>query len=167
MNEQLTMLTENAPTSSAKTKNINIVRIMAVKEKSLKYGTDNIKNPETAIDLARLYFEERCNNDRENFLIMCLDAKNKITALNLNSTGTLNSTIVHPREVFKAAILANTAAIILAHNHPSGDPNPSREDIDLTNRLAEAGKILGIEILDHIIIGDGNSVSLKAKGLIH
>ncbi|TLM97475.1 hypothetical protein FDZ73_24970, partial [bacterium] len=82
------------------------------------------------------------------------------------SIGSLNASLVHPRELFKNAIKKSAAALILVHNHPSGDPSPSREDIDVTRRLAEAGKLLGIEILDHVIIGDLKYVSLKEKGII-
>lgn len=81
--------------------------------------------------------------------------------------GSLNSSIVHPREVFKEAVRLSTASVIVAHNHPSGDPTPSREDIDVTKRLASTGKMLGIELLDHVVIGiNGNMVSLKEKKLI-
>ncbi|KKK59891.1 hypothetical protein LCGC14_3029820, partial [marine sediment metagenome] len=80
------------------------------------------------------------------------------------AVGTLNAAIVHPREIFKIAIKANAAGLIVAHNHPSGDTNPSREDIALTRRLAEAGRILGIQFIDHIIIGDGCWLSMKEKG---
>jgi len=104
--------------------------------------------------------------DRECIVAIHLDCKNKINSVETISVGTLNSTLTHPREVFKGAILANAAAIILGHNHPSGNPTPSQEDITLTRRLAEAGRILGIEVLDHIILGDDDWVSLKAKQLL-
>lgn len=103
--------------------------------------------------------------DRENFVVLLLDTKNKVIGINTVSIGTLNSSLVHPREVFKPAILASAAALILAHNHPSGDPKPSREDIEVTKRLIEAGGLLGIQVLDHIIVGD-YCVSLKEQGYI-
>jgi DNA repair protein RadC len=109
------------------------------------------------------------DKDREEFLILMVDAKNKIIGIHSVSVGTLSLTVVHPREVFKAAILVNSSAIILAHNHPSGDPNPSREDITLTKRMEEAGKILGIRILDHIILGEesfGNYYSFADSGMM-
>ena len=81
------------------------------------------------------------------------------------STGSLNSSIVHPREIFKRAVLQNAASIIICHNHPSGDPTPSQEDINTTKRIYDAGKILGIELLDHVIIGDNKYTSLKEKGV--
>ncbi|MEI5988485.1 JAB domain-containing protein, partial [Dehalobacter restrictus] len=92
--------------------------------------------------------------------------RNNVLGISPVSVGSLNSSIVHPRECFKDAIRRNTNTIILLHNHPSGDPSPSREDLDITKRLAEGGKILGIEVLDHIIIGDKKYVSLKEQGII-
>lgn len=109
------------------------------------------------------YFE---NHDREEFVIIGLDGKNKIQFLNSVSMGCLTSSIVHPREVFKAAILGNAVALILCHNHPSGDPRPSPEDIEITKRLVQAGEILGIKILDHVIIGDEQYTSFADKGLL-
>jgi DNA repair protein RadC len=95
---------------------------------------------------------------------LLLDIKNKVIGINTVSIGNLNSSIVHPREVFKPAILSNAASILLAHNHPSGDPEPSREDVAITTRLVEAGKILGIDVIDHLILGDGCYHSLKEAG---
>jgi DNA repair protein RadC len=92
--------------------------------------------------------------DREAFVILLLDTKNRLIGINLVSVGTLTASLVHPREVFKPAITASASAVIGIHNHPSGDPSPSREDADLTRRLWEAGKLLGIRFLDHVIIGD-------------
>src|SRR5262245_39841910 len=91
--------------------------------------------------------------DRENFVILILDQKNKVLGVHTVSVGGLTASIVHPRETFKAAILANAAAIIYGHNHPSGDCQPSREDRAITQRLKEAGALLGIGILDHLVIG--------------
>ena len=95
-----------------------------------------------------------------------LNTKHKIVAVHEISRGTLNNSMVHPREVFKPAVLHNAAAIICFHNHPSGDPNPSQDDVAMNSRLVEAGKIMGIEILDHIIIGDDEYVSLKERGVM-
>ena len=104
--------------------------------------------------------------DREKFIALLLDTKNHVVAANTVSIGTVNASLVHPREIFKVALLCNASAVILAHNHPSGNPTPSHEDIDITNRLKKAGEILGIEVLDHIIIGDNTWTSFKEKGLI-
>ena len=102
--------------------------------------------------------------DREQFLVACLDAKHAIIGVNVVSIGSLSFSIVHPREVFKPAILLNSAAIICAHNHPSGDPEPSSEDRVLTARLRQAGDLIGITILDHIILGDDRAYSFADQG---
>ncbi|WP_310794962.1 RadC family protein [Desulfofundulus thermocisternus] len=122
-----------------------------------------IRSPE---DAARLVMEEMRHLDREHFRALLLNTKNEVIAREIVSIGTLNSSTVHPRELFKIAIRRNAAAVILLHNHPSGDPTPSQEDLDVTRRLWEAGRIIGIEILDHLIIGDNKYVSFKAEGLI-
>jgi len=99
-------------------------------------------------------------------LCIYLNTKNRILGIEVVSIGILNSSICHPREVFKGAILASAKSIILAHNHPSGDPEPSDDDITLTKRTENAGRIIGIELLDHIIIGDGSYISLRERGLV-
>ncbi|MDK2821002.1 MAG: repair protein RadC [Clostridia bacterium] len=122
-----------------------------------------IKNPQ---DVANLLMEEMRCLDREYFRTVSLNIKNYVLAVDNVSIGGLNSSLAHPREVFKDPIRRSAASIILAHNHPSGDPTPSKEDIEVTKRLSEAGKILGINVLDHLIIGDGRFVSLKERNLI-
>ena len=102
----------------------------------------------------------------ERFVALALNTKNFLTAVLPVSSGSLNASIVHPRELFQRAILANSAALIVAHNHPSGDPSPSPEDIALTRKLVEAGQLLDIPILDHVILGYGRYVSFKERGLI-
>ena len=102
--------------------------------------------------------------DREQFLVACLDAKHGIIGVNVVSIGSLSFSIVHPREVFKPAILLNSAAIICAHNHPSGEPEPSSEDRVLTARLRQAGDLIGITILDHIVLGDDRTFSFADQG---
>jgi DNA repair protein RadC len=92
--------------------------------------------------------------DREHFVIIMLDTRNKLIGLHTVSIGTLNANLIHPREVFKAPIISNAASIILGHNHPSGDLEPSKEDYDVTDRLKKSGELLGIRILDHIIVSD-------------
>jgi DNA repair protein RadC len=104
--------------------------------------------------------------DREHFLIITLDSKNRLIGLHDISTGSLNSSVVHPREVLKSAILNNAAAIIAMHNHPSGDPVPSIEDKDCTNRLVKACAIMGIRFLDHIIFGETEYFSFSDSGMI-
>jgi DNA repair protein RadC len=95
-----------------------------------------------------------------------LDTKNRLACLSQISLGTLNSSYVQPREVLKVAILANAASLILVHNHPSGDPTPSREDFDVTRRIGEAAKLLGLSLLDHLVIGEGRFYSFKDEGQI-
>ena len=122
-----------------------------------------IKCPE---DAAHLVMEEMRFLDREHFRALCLNTKNQVICLEIVSIGSLNTSIVHPRELFKTAISKSAASIILVHNHPSGDPTPSREDIEVTLRLMEVGKLVGIEVLDHVVIGDNRFISLKQKALI-
>lgn len=122
----------------------------------------------SSADVATLPFvkDELLHSDREKFLCLHLNTKNAVMSYEVVSIGTLNSTSVHPREVFKAAILSNSAAIIVVHNHPSQNPTPSAEDISLSKRLAKAGNLLGIELLDHVIVCETSFVSLREKGLM-
>ncbi|MDB1949625.1 DNA repair protein RadC [Clostridium tertium] len=144
-------------------KRVDIVSIKMVKESSFFYRNRKVNSPSDAIELFRGFLSE---SDREQFIVCCMDTKNQPTFVNVVSIGTLNSSLVHPREVFKVAILGNSASIIVAHNHPSGDPTPSKEDITITARLKEAGKIIGIDILDHLIIGEDKHISFKEKGIL-
>ncbi|MEE8402781.1 MAG: DNA repair protein RadC [Candidatus Hydrothermarchaeaceae archaeon] len=103
---------------------------------------------------------------QEHFICMYLDTKKRLIREETISIGTLDASVVHPRDVFKGAVSYSASSIILAHNHPSGDPEPSTEDIALTSTLADAGRLMGISILDHIVVGDGRFVSLKERGLL-
>ena len=132
-------------------KRINIVSIKMVKESSFLYQTRQILSPKDAYEMIKEQLE---GLDREQFIIACLNTKNEPTNITVVSVGSLNKAIVHPREVFKTAILSNAASIMAFHNHPSGETTPSQHDIQLTNRLYEAGELLGIKLLDHLIIGD-------------
>lgn len=142
---------------------IPCVRVQLVRESTQQAIVRTINNPADVFTIIRELMEFQ---DREIFAILLLNTRNKVLGINVVSIGSLNTSIVHPREVFKPAILANSAAIILAHNHPSGDPSPSKEDIAISSRLREVGELLGISVLDHVIIGDGNFISLKERGLI-
>ncbi len=102
--------------------------------------------------------------EQEVFEILVLDARNRLLRRERISLGTLTGSLVHPREVFRAALKVGACALILIHNHPSGDPSPSGEDIQVTERLCRAGELLGIRVLDHIIVGDGRYVSLADRG---
>lgn len=117
-------------------------------------------------DIVRLVMEKMRYYKKEHFCVMLLDTKGKIIEETEVSVGDLNSAMIHPREVFIQAIRRSAAAVVLIHNHPSGDPSPSREDIETTHRLMESAMILGINILDHIIIGDGVYTSMKSEGLM-
>ncbi len=123
-----------------------------------------------ALVSARLVFEVASDlfegYDREAFYVICLDTKAKVIGINLVSLGTLSGSLVHPREVFKAAILLNASKIICAHNHPSGDPSPSAQDNELTLRIVAAGRLMGIFVLDHVICGEDNFFSYEEHGLI-
>jgi len=115
-------------------------------------------------DVADMFMREMATLDREHFRAVLLNTKNRILGVRTISIGSLNASIVHAREVFKAAVAESAQAIVLVHNHPSGLPEPSSEDIVVTERLAEAGRILGIEVLDHIVLGSQGFVSLKELG---
>ena len=142
---------------------INIVSIKMVKESSFLYQTRQILSPNDAYEMIKEQLE---GLDREQFIIACLNTKNEPTNISVVSVGSLNKAIVHPREVFKTAILSNAASVMAFHNHPSGETTPSQQDIQLTNRLYEAGELLSIKLLDHLIIGDGTFTSLKEKGYL-
>jgi DNA repair protein RadC len=132
-------------------------RLAAISEES----KPQIRSPD---DVAKLMMADLRYETREHLYALILDVRNQVRHRRLISTGTLTESLVHPREVFKEAIKFSAAGIILVHNHPSGDPSPSPEDRATTRRLMEAGQIVGIEVLDHIIIGDGRWSSLKALG---
>ena len=142
---------------------INIVSVKLVKEASLLYKERSVRSPEDGYHLMNHFLGDL---DREAFIVISLDTKNQPLSINICHVGSLNASIVHPREVMKSAILSNAASIMVGHNDPSGQSSPSPEDIDVTKRLLKAGMIIGIDLLDHIIVGDDNFVSLKEKGYI-
>lgn len=122
-----------------------------------------INSPE---DVYRRVYPRMREQKKECFIELCLDTKNQIIKEDTISVGSLNANIVHPREVFKTALAESAAHIIVVHNHPSGDPAPSKEDLEITKKLVETGKIMGIDVLDHVIIGDGRHFSMKEAGHI-
>mgnify|MGYP001061334487 FL=1 len=132
---------------------LDIVSVRLKKEDTLFHTLPYIKDDK---DAAYLFREFLSDIDREVVALLTLDAKLKPINLSVVSMGTLNSSLVHPREIFKTAILSNAQSVMLGHNHPSGDPTPSEEDIQLTARLQQVGELLGIELLDHIVIGKGD-----------
>ncbi|MBL0226126.1 MAG: DNA repair protein RadC [Geobacteraceae bacterium] len=127
----------------------------------LKTGT-RFTAPQQVADTFQFLMKET----KEMFLTLHLDGKNKIICCDLVSIGSLNQSIVHPRETFKTALLSNAAAILCIHQHPTGDPTPSAEDIAITRRLKEAGEIIGVKLIDHVIIGDGAYLSFVERGLL-
>lgn len=148
-------------------KRIDIYTVKQVKESGKNYDLETalISSPSDAADIIKAVFN-LAEEAVEKFGILNLTTKNKVSGAHVISLGSLNTSLVHPREVFKQAILNNAASIILFHNHPSGDPTPSREDMDVTRRLVEAGRLIGIEVLDHVVVGEGRHVSFREKGLM-
>ena len=147
-------------------KRLNVVTIQLIRERMVKYDAERLTSAETAAVICRSFIGDI---DREVFVVLHLDGKNRVQSVTEISKGSLNQSIVHPREVFKAAILSNSAAVILCHNHPSGDCAPSPEDRECTKRLVDAGEMLGIKVLDHIIIDtapDGSFFSFAASGIL-
>ncbi len=122
----------------------------------------SVKTPDEVVSLVRGRLRGK---KKEHFLVLLLDTRGQLIKTSEVSVGSLDSSIVHPREVFKEAMSASAASVIFVHNHPSGDPEASEDDVKLTERLVQAGEIMGIDVLDHIIIGDKNYLSLKSKGL--
>jgi len=120
----------------------------------------------TPADVAALVGPDMRYLDREHFRVVLLNTRHDVLAVEDVAVGGLNSAIIHPREVFKAAIRWSAAAVILVHNHPSGDPEPSGDDLRITARLRDAGRVVGIEVLDHVVVGDGRYVSLRERGVL-
>lgn len=157
--------TEELTTAKIKFKQIKAVyQTMTVSEPVSSYFTKNTRYtaPRQVYEMFRFLIQET----KEVFITLHLDGKNKIICIDLVSIGSLNQSIVHPREVFKTALLSNAAALILVHQHPTGDPSPSSEDISITRRLKEVGDICDIKVLDHIIVGDDDYCSFVEKGLL-
>lgn len=141
-----------------------VYEILNVSESVSSYFTQGTRY--TAPSQVYETFNFLMQETKEMFITLHLDGKNKIICMDLVSIGSLNQSIVHPRSVFQTACLSNAAAIILIHQHPTGDSTPSQEDIAITRRLKEAGEIMGIKILDHIIVGDGEYLSFVERGLL-
>lgn len=117
-------------------------------------------------DVVAIIGRKLCAESREHFVVLLLNARHECMAVEVVSIGSLNATIVHPREVFRPAMLAAAASIVCVHNHPSGDPEPSEEDITITRRLAQVGELLGIGLLDHVVVALRGAVSLRERGLL-
>jgi DNA repair protein RadC len=122
-----------------------------------------VKSPEDVVNIVKSQLKGK---KKEHFLVLCLDTRNRVINCRPVSIGSLDTSIVHPREVFKEAVSSSAASVVFVHNHPSGDPEPSKEDVELTKRLVKAGEIIGIDVLDHIIVCDRSYLSLKAKNFL-
>ena len=147
---------------------ISKYKLQLVREGSFPYADNMIREPEDVAKIFQIHFD---GSDREVFSFIALNIKHKVIGIHDVSIGSLTASVVHPREVFKAAMLMNAAALIVAHCHPSGDITPSREDLNITHQLMEAGKLLDIPILDHIVTGTDKGYqtdfcSMKSEGLI-
>ncbi|MBU5592743.1 DNA repair protein RadC [Clostridium sp. MSJ-4] len=143
-----------------------ILALVELSKRFYSYGSGEEYKIRTPKDAADLVISHMKDLNQEILKVIYLNTKNIVIGVNTVSMGSLNSSIVHPREVFSHAIKKGSASIIVCHNHPSGDVTPSIEDINITKRLKECGKILGIDLLDHIIVGKGSYVSLKEKGIV-
>ena len=168
----LRQLVEMSANELMKIKGIGLAKALQIKAgielgrriaRSVQDSAVTIRSPR---DVSDLLMEDLRYLKKEHFVCLFLNTKNHVIGQETLSIGSLNASIVHPREVFVAAIKRSSASIICVHNHPSGDPTPSREDIEITKRLSEAGRLIGIDVLDHIIIGDRTFVSLKEKGYL-
>lgn len=156
------------PESEPKTQKIRIRSIRAVfnnevvRENAPSWVNTACASAENVFEL----FRDLAKEAKENFVALHLDAKNRIICFDTVSIGSLSASIVHPREVYKATLLSSAAAVLFIHNHPSGDTKPSREDIEITKRLKEAGELLGIRVLDHLIVGEAGYYSFANNGLL-
>ena len=152
------------PMQEEKNINIDIVKIHMVRDGSIEYGRKPVSKPQELADLGLKLLK---NADREMFILVCLNTRNFVNCIHLVSIGTLDKTVISPREVMKAALLSNAASIAFIHNHPSGDAEPSQEDISLTKRLASCADLFDIRVLDHVIVADdGHYESLLEKKIL-
>jgi DNA repair protein RadC len=129
-------------------------------ERSRRPPRPSMRSPERVFDAVAA---ELRGLERERFLVLLLDGKHRLKRCERVSEGTLTTSLVHPREVFRAAVRESAAALVVVHNHPSGDPEPSLEDLEVTRRLIDAGRLLGVPVLDHVVVGDGRFVSLRER----
>lgn len=143
-----------------------MIKIKSLEVREIEYSYDKRPKISDVSDVVKAVKPMIADTNKEFFVALYLNTKNCILRQEVISIGSLNANIVHPREVFRTACIVSASSIIVAHNHPSGDPAPSREDIELTKKLAESGKMIGIEVLDHVIIGHDRNYSFKEAGLL-
>ncbi len=158
----------SAPKNQSTSKFVSIYRVSLVKDKSISFGQGRMNNSQEAHSLIQSLIKTQGQPDREQFCVILLNSKNEIIGLNIVSIGGLSSASVHPREVLKPAILANSAAIILCHNHPSNNMEPSPDDLAITKRIIQASEVIGIAVHEHIIISmdDDRYYSFADNGII-
>jgi DNA repair protein RadC len=137
--------------------------VSTIRHRRRRNPPPSVRTPEEVLRLVRPLVRDA---DREHFYCLHLSARNTVLEVALVSVGTVNASLVHPREVFKRAIALSAASIIVVHNHPSGDPAPSTDDLDITSRLTKAGELLGIEVLDHVIVCNGHFTSFREEKLL-
>lgn len=161
-----TIMTLFGPETAQAKKKIRLRSIRAVYKTELVREVGPAWLPEHCTSAANVFelFRDLGTETKEHFLALHLDTKNRILCFDRVSVGSLSASIVHPREVYKSALLSSAAAILFMHNHPSGDPYPSREDLDITKRLKECGELLGIRVLDHVVIGHDRYYSFADHG---
>lgn len=140
--------------------NVKTIRIGLEVQEAPEHGAGSDKE---ATEILRAIYAD-LDADKEHFTVLALSNKCRVSGFKTVSTGTMTSSLIHPREVFRAAIMLGAVSVIVAHNHPSGDPAPSDEDVQVTKRLSDAGRLLGITVLDHIILGKGTHYSFKRAG---
>lgn len=148
-------------------KRINVYSVRLVKEKGGLYDLESkkVRSPQDAVHIINTVLDMP-SLPKEHFVIATLNTKNEVMGIHTIHVGTVNASLVNPRDVYQQALLNNATSVIAFHNHPSGDPSPSREDIEVTERLVSAGKLIGVDLMDHIIIGSPKFVSLKEKGYV-
>lgn len=154
---------ENGKEWKMPAKRVDIVSVKLVKESSLMYKRRKVGKPEDGYEIFKDFLEDL---DREVFIVLTLDSKNQPLAINTAHIGNINTSVVSMACVMRVAILSNAASIMVAHNHPSGCPEPSDQDISVTKGLEKASELMGIRLLDHLIIGDDRFVSLKEEGYL-
>ena len=156
------------PSSQSASKSISVYRVCLVKDATVSFGQSCVSNSQKAHALIQNLILTRGQPDREQFVVALLNAKNKIIGLNIVSVGVLSSAPIHPREVLKPAILANSSAMILCHNHPSNDLSPSTDDLEVTRKIIKAADIIGIQVHEHLIINmeDKRFFSFADEGII-
>jgi DNA repair protein RadC len=141
-----------------------MIKVKSIEVREIEYSYEKRPKISSMDDVVKTVKPMIADSNKEFFMALYLNTKNGVLKQEIISIGSLNANVVHPREIFKTACMISAAYIIVAHNHPSGDPTPSREDIEITKKLYEAGKMMGIELLDHVILGYDRNYGFKESG---